>query len=390
MAGGTYSKVKTVISGETITASDRNAEHDNHITNMNFAGLGDISANNTEFQTTVDPFPSSSESLPTDGKGELERLRFQILQIGKAISRATGFTQWYHDFPNPADPTTIIDIDNTRADGDPGIAFSLSGTRKWTTICDDGDSDKYKIGTTAGGTSTRFTIDASELVINDPQADFDFRVEGDTETNLFVCDASTDRIGIGIATPDNLLHIFNATAGTMSASANAILTLENSTTCLLEFMTPNSAAGGISFSDPDTSRVGEILYNHNGNFFSYSINSTEFFRMDVNGNFMMGVTTAVTSAEKTIHIVNGTAPSANLTNGVVLYAEDVTASSELKVRDEAGNATVLSPHDPLTGDWIFHSRNDNGTEVKVNMEKFIRRMEQLTGETFFDIYKRAA
>ncbi len=35
------------------------------------------------------------------------------------------------------------------------------------------------------------------VTINESGADVDFRVEGDTETNLLFCDASTDRIGIG-------------------------------------------------------------------------------------------------------------------------------------------------------------------------------------------------
>jgi hypothetical protein len=42
---------------------------------------------------------------------------------------------------------------------------------------------------------------STELVVNDGGANFDFRVEGDTDANLLVVDASTDRVGIGIAAP---------------------------------------------------------------------------------------------------------------------------------------------------------------------------------------------
>ncbi|MFC1522607.1 hypothetical protein ACFL6Y_09380 [Elusimicrobiota bacterium] len=54
-----------------------------------------------------------------------------------------------------------IDINNTGIDGDPVIAFQLSGTSAFTVGVDDGDSDKFKIGTTAPDANTRMTIDSS-------------------------------------------------------------------------------------------------------------------------------------------------------------------------------------------------------------------------------------
>jgi len=44
-------------------------------------------------------------------------------------------------------------------------------------------------------------------IFNETGADVDFRIEGDTEANLFFVDASTDRIGIGRNNPDKLLHL---------------------------------------------------------------------------------------------------------------------------------------------------------------------------------------
>ncbi len=49
----------------------------------------------------------------------------------------------------------------------------------------------------------------------------DFRIEGDTEQNLFFVDAGTDRIGIGTSSPDQELHILN------SASSTTELHIEN-------------------------------------------------------------------------------------------------------------------------------------------------------------------
>ena len=43
--------------------------------------------------------------------------------------------------------------------------------------------------------------------MNQAGASVDFRVEGDTDTNLFFVDASADKIGIGINDPDYILHV---------------------------------------------------------------------------------------------------------------------------------------------------------------------------------------
>lgn len=47
----------------------------------------------------------------------------------------------------------------------------------------------------------RLRIGLSEAVLNEPGNNYDIRMEGDTDANLFFSDASTDRIGIGTNTP---------------------------------------------------------------------------------------------------------------------------------------------------------------------------------------------
>ena len=89
-------------------------------------------------------------------------------------------------------------------------------------------------------------------------------------------------------------------------------------------------------------------------------------------------------------IYNGHAvPSSSVTDGVILYAEDVSSSSELKVRDEAGNVTTLSPHnfsmtersDPMA--WSHYGKNPFvGKEINVDMLAVVKAVEQLSGQTF--------
>ena len=67
-----------------------------------------------------------------------------------------------------------------------------------------------------------------------------------------------------------------------------------------------------------------------------------------------------------------------------IYAKDDSASSEVYVRDEAGNVTKISPHNDA-GDWEYYSRNiKTGKVVRVNMERMIRKLEEITGETFIE------
>lgn len=114
------------------------------------------------------------------------------------------------------------------------------------------------------------------------------------------------------------------------------------------------------------------------------------------GNIGFYATTWGTSAAHVISIGNGTAPSTSIVDGVQLYAEDVSSSSELKVRDEAGNVTTLSPHNfsliekSEAGAWSHYSEYTNPKTgereaVNVDMLKLARLIEQLTGEKL--VYK---
>jgi len=63
--------------------------------------------------------------------------------------------------------------------------------------------------TVAGALSAtgNISFDGGSFVFNESGADKDFRIEGDSEENLFRADASTDRIGIGVAAPAANLHV---------------------------------------------------------------------------------------------------------------------------------------------------------------------------------------
>lgn len=85
----TFSRIKTWVSNEVLTAAALNAEFDNIINNMTPTGMEDISSNVSAMQAVADPGSVGSESLATTLTGELQRLRF-------ALKRIVG-PQWYSE-----------------------------------------------------------------------------------------------------------------------------------------------------------------------------------------------------------------------------------------------------------------------------------------------------
>jgi hypothetical protein len=106
-------------------------------------------------------------------------------------------------------------------------------------------------------------------------------------------------------------------------------------------------------------------------------------------------TTTTGGTETTALVIDATQdvtiPNGSIAMGVVSDPSTVTDSAhiyvkddpaEVYVRDEAGNVTKISPHNDI-GEWEFHSYNNKtGKSFRVNMEHMIRKLEDITGESF--------
>ena len=86
-----------------------------------------------------------------------------------------------------------------------------------------------------------------------------------------------------------------------------------------------------------------------------------------------------------VHLEVLASDPSGVTNRASIYSKDVSSSAELFVRDEAGNVTQISPHN-TEGEWVYYSENSiTGKRFKVNMEKMIRKLQEITGENFIEI-----
>ena len=91
-----------------------------------------------------------------------------------------------------------------------------------------GSIDGTTIGAASAAAATVTTLNTSgEVIFNDAGANVDFRVEGDTDANLLFVDASTDRIGVGTATPAQKLDVSGIVQATRFSGTNGSTALVN-------------------------------------------------------------------------------------------------------------------------------------------------------------------
>jgi len=129
--------------------------------------------------------------------------------------------------------------------------------------------------------------------------------------------------------------------------------------------------------------TSNLLTNSTENSLMIGFDKTPMFFIEGDtGNVGIGTTSpggGTTAGTAVLSIADGTAPAGGVANQSSLYS----ASGELYAFDSGGNATQISPHDPVTGEWIFYSKNTRtGRVVRVDMERMVKAIEKLTGEQF--------
>jgi hypothetical protein len=167
-----------------------------------------------------------------------------------------------------------------------------------------------------------------------------------------------------------------------SSADKAIIqtSVANSTTLLDVRPNGSGFASGVFFRDA-SSGVSNDLFLGMGSTalissqaaipLSFNLAGGECARFDTSRNFLIGGTAqrATTVGTKALHIFNGTAPAGTLANGISIYS----FAGEAYVMDSVGNATLFSPHDFKTNEWIFRSKHTpTGKVIKIDVERLLR------------------
>jgi len=99
------------------------------------------------------------------------------------------------------------------------------------------------------------TLDNNEAVVNNPGNDYDFRIASNTDANIFFVDASSDNIGIGVATPAlvNKLEIYSGTRDAVygySDNVGGVLGREQNITIGIAPSTQTMLGAGLYANNP--------------------------------------------------------------------------------------------------------------------------------------------
>lgn len=166
-----------------------------------------------------------------------------------------------------------------KTDGDGKLTFD------WPYWVKVGSSIYYKKGNVAVGLSTplaRFhtygdNILDGAVTINESGRDKDFRVEGDTETSLLFCDASTDRVAIGLNTPLCRTHIRGVVCPDYTGlHPDTILLLENDDSVYIQLQGAKDSNAGIIFADDAYNPpAGAVRYDFTNNQIEFIIGGNE-------------------------------------------------------------------------------------------------------------------
>lgn len=181
------------------------------------------------------------------------------------------------------------------------------------------------LGFSSGG-AERLRV-SSEVVVNDPSNDVDFRVESDGNTNALFVDAGNDRVGVLTSAPDSTLHVsYTSSNANPLLEANAGLNLEGSSSVRMLFG-----------SDQSSPFAGYIQASNTGSGFPIALNPS-------GGNVGIGTTnpshdldvlTATSSTSKSMRV--GTTSNSGANNATIIISNGGTGDAMLRFDYEGSN-----------------------------------------------------
>lgn len=229
--------------------------------------------------------------------------------------------------------------------------------------------------TSIGGAYIRATQTAAASATNIPAALQFFTSTGAADPTERMRLNSNGNVGIGTSSPEARLdaRISSNTVYSTSAINTVVADFRNESTT-------DGTPGAIQLTATGSGSVGIVqlaaVQTASASCdFTIGVRQSATFaeraRFTGAGNIKIAGTATRATTEGTNHldIFNGTAPVGTLTNGISIYS----SSGEAYVMDAAGNATLFSPHDANTNEWIFKSKHTpTGKVLKIDVERLLR------------------
>ena len=151
---------------------------------------------------------------------------------------------------------------------------------------------------------------------------------GTNDQFSYVTIKPTGNVGIGTTSPETKLHIFKGESNGAAANTDSGLTIENSTSTYLQFLTPATSESGILFGDTDNDS-GALVYSHSTDSMSFRTAATTKMTIRSGGN--VGIGTASPSTK--LHVIG------NLRAGAAADYVELTTSGNVVFSD--GTSAIL-------------------------------------------------
>jgi hypothetical protein len=254
----------------------------------------------------------------------------------------------------------------------PSIYFKDSGT---DTGFFSGGTDQVNVST--GGVE-RVEWGASEVVFNDGGENYDFRIEGDTNANLFFVDASADAVGIGTTTVSAKLHIAGATGGGVAGIWDT-----TAGGARVEYKDNGTRRGYLSW---DTNSL--LLAADSGNSIKFSTNAgvTQHATIDSSGRLLVGTSTsqgnnllqiegssAGATGSGSILLRRGLAPASIVTGSTIGFIDYAANDGGVYARIE-GVSDGTSASSDYPGRLVFSTTSDSASSpterARINAEGY--------------------
>ena len=217
------------------------------------------------------------------------------------------------------------------------------------------------------GTPSALSISESKVGVGTTSPSAELDVNGDIEATTLNTSGAVTGGSVstsGAVTAGSVSTSGQVGAGSVDVSGNIVadgkVGIGTSPISKLHIAGDDTNLGGLLIGHAVQAGIDSLRFYIDSNNKAHITRGTlEKMTIDSDGNVGIGTMTFGSNAAGVIGIGNATAPTDSPTDMVQLYAENVSLSSELRVRDEAGNVTTLSPHAKDAPDSLY----DNGKGV---------------------------
>lgn len=161
--------------------------------------------------------------------------------------------------------------------------------------------DSAGVVNTLRNTSDDSTTAATSLYQMTSTIPVEFRTSGGI--SLIYLDEANARVGIGTNSPDGNLHVFNSSAGSVTANASADdLVVENTSDGGISILGGTSSTGSVVFGDGSSNFRGALRYSHSSDSMSFTTAGTQQGVLTSAGYLGLGIT----SPSKKLHVAVST------------------------------------------------------------------------------------